>query len=55
MTVKAALLDTAYNLEQLSHRPCFHDMAPGRVLLAEVDRLTKIAEQVEDKEYVNEA
>jgi hypothetical protein len=54
MTLKEALLDTAYNLEQLSHRPCFHGMASGRVLLAEVKRLTRIAEQVEDKEYTNE-
>ena len=54
MTIKSALLDTAFTLDQMSERGSLKGLASGRVLKAEVKRLRAIAEQIEEKEYKND-
>jgi hypothetical protein len=56
MTIKAALHDSAYNLEQLAKRPSIALSGPRDVLRAEAARLRLIAiqlpKEVADAEYI---
>ncbi len=53
MKIKVALLDTAYSLDQIRQRGSMRLLPVGKVIAIEVERLQRIAEQVDaEQEYV---